>query len=101
MSMPLTDAVGTVAPQVPGLGGAQVLAVGTGRTARWQAARRVALSPRSAGRSTRQRSMAIGQRGWKAQPAGRSIGLGISPARRGVTRRVGSGRGADASSARV
>src|SRR6185312_5956316 len=34
----------------------------------------------SSGRSARQRSLAKGQRGWKAQPGGGSIGLGTSPA---------------------
>ena len=38
-----------------------------------------ATPPISGGISTRQRSLAKGQRGWKAQPGGGSIGFGISP----------------------
>ena len=44
----------------------------------WQATR-TPPSGSSIGRSTRQRSLACGQRGWKVQPAGGCSGLGTSP----------------------
>ena len=54
------------------------------------------------GRSTRQRSKAKGQRGWKRQPAGTSSGLATSPCGTMRSRRsVGSATGIADSSACV
>ena len=55
-------------------------------SARWQATRTSGGKGRGTGSSTRQRATAMGQRGWKRQPAGMSNGLGGSPSRRGRCR---------------
>jgi pyruvate/2-oxoglutarate dehydrogenase complex dihydrolipoamide acyltransferase (E2) component len=52
---------------------------GPGSSFRWQAEKRPGAISFSAGRSTRQRSKAKGQRGWKWQPGGGRSGEGISP----------------------
>ena len=55
-----------------------------------------------AGESSRQTSIASGQRGWKWQPAGGASGLGISPRTApAASRRRGSGCGIASSSVRV
>ena len=55
-----------------------------------------------AGASSRQTSIASGQRGWKWQPAGGASGLGISPRTApAASRRRGSGWGIASSSVRV
>ena len=46
---------------------------------RWQAERRPGAISFNVGRSSRQRGIAYGQRGWKWQPGGGSSGEGISP----------------------
>src|SRR5690242_20305683 len=51
---------------------------------RWQATERSFATVRSAGSVSRQTGMAIGQRGWKWQPGGRSMAFGMSPASAGV-----------------
>ncbi len=70
------------------------------RQAWWQATAWASASGRRAGSSRRQRSVATGQRGWKRQPAGTSVGLGRSPPRgarlalsRGVRHRRDEGAG--------
>jgi len=57
--------------------------------------------PRSIGTSLLQRGIACGQRGWKWQPDGGVIGLGISPRMVLNAVRRWSMRGISASSARV
>ena len=56
----------------------------------------------SSGSLSLQASIAMGQRGWKRQPDGTSIGFGVSPRRIwALTRRLGSRRGTTESSAFV
>ena len=66
---------------------------------KWQATLLPGRYSRSSGRSVRQRSTAIGQRGWKRQPDGGLIGLGTSPVRtmrlRVRRRRLGYRHGRD------
>src|SRR4029077_10752749 len=66
---------------------------------RWQAVKRSGFTSRQAGSSVRQCGMALGQRGWKRQPVGGLIGLGISPDSTMRWRRVPgwSGRAAESS----
>src|SRR3546814_17825396 len=70
---------GGVEDKRPGIEGRIVLFLGHGQSLRWQADQRPAAISRRAGRSTRQRSVACGQRGGKWQPLGGSSGEGISP----------------------